>query len=167
MKNREMEEIRGLAEKITSERFSIIASDIDQNHTFPWDNVHTIGEAGFNRLMVSEKDGGLGFDRASFVSVVKEIARACAPRKFLEELEGPFGFLQHRCHPPYSACGRYDISVFIIRPHFNPGRLGRNKFIKESSHIGKSPNRLQKEQHPLHLARHQARTSIHLQHRYL
>jgi len=78
MKNMDIEESRRLAEKVASEKFAKSASDIDHNRSFPWDNMRTIGEAGFNRLIVSENDGGLGFDRASFASVVKEIARACA-----------------------------------------------------------------------------------------
>ncbi len=78
MKNLEMKEIRGLAEKIASEKFAKRASFIDHNRVFPWDNMRVIGEAGFNRLIVSENHGGLGSDRASFASVVKEIARACA-----------------------------------------------------------------------------------------
>jgi butyryl-CoA dehydrogenase len=78
MKKVNIEETTQLAEKLASEKFAKSASDIDHNRVFPRDNMRTIGEAGFNRLIVSENDGGLGCDRASFASVVKEIAKACA-----------------------------------------------------------------------------------------
>jgi len=73
-----VEEIRELAEKIAIEKVAPHASKIDQNRTFPWENIRTLGEAGFLGLILSEDEGGFGFGRVCFVSAVKEIAKACA-----------------------------------------------------------------------------------------
>jgi len=73
-----VEEIRKLAEKIATEKLAPRASEIDQNRIFPWENIHILGEASFLRLIISEEEDGLGFGRACFASVVKEISKACA-----------------------------------------------------------------------------------------
>jgi len=73
-----VEEIKKLAEKIATEKLAPRASEIDQNRIFPWENIRILGEAGFLRLIISEEEGGLGFGRVCFASVVKEIAKACA-----------------------------------------------------------------------------------------
>ena len=78
MQKLSVEEIEKLAKKIASDKLAPRASEIDQNRSFPWESVHTLGEAGFLRLGVSEDQGGLGFGRVCFASVVKEIAKACA-----------------------------------------------------------------------------------------
>ena len=78
MKKSNIEEIRELAEKLASEKLAPRASGIDQNRTFPWENIRALGEAGFMGLIISENHGGLGFGRVHFASVVKEIAKACA-----------------------------------------------------------------------------------------
>jgi len=67
-----------LAEKIATEKLAPRASEIDQNRIFPWENIHILGEASFLRLIISEEEDGLGFGRACFASVVKEISKACA-----------------------------------------------------------------------------------------
>ncbi len=78
MQKLSVEEIRKLAEKIATEKLAPRASEIDQNRIFPWENIRILGEAGFLRLIISEEEGGLGFGRVCFASVVKEIAKACA-----------------------------------------------------------------------------------------
>ena len=78
MNNLPTEEIRTLAERIATEKLAPRASEIDHNRTFPWENICTLGEAGFLGLITSEDEGGLGFGRVCFASVVKEIAKACA-----------------------------------------------------------------------------------------
>lgn len=67
-----------MAEKIATEKLAPRASEIDQNRIFPWENIHILGEASFLRLIISEEEDGLGFGRACFASVVKEISKACA-----------------------------------------------------------------------------------------
>ncbi|MFQ6042165.1 MAG: acyl-CoA dehydrogenase family protein [Candidatus Poribacteria bacterium] len=74
----DVEEIREIAEQIATERLAPRASEIDKNRTFPWENMRTLGEADFFELFISEEEGGLGFERVCFASVVKEIAKACA-----------------------------------------------------------------------------------------
>ena len=78
MQKLSVEEIRKLAEKIAAEKLAPCASEIDQNRIFPWENIHILGEASFLRLIISEEEDGLGFGRACFASVVKEISKACA-----------------------------------------------------------------------------------------
>lgn len=72
------EKIRELTQRIATEKLMPHASEIDQNPTFPWENMRTLGDAGFLGLIVSEGEGGLGFGRLCFASVVKELAKACA-----------------------------------------------------------------------------------------
>ena len=73
-----VEEIKKLAEKIAADKLAPRASEIDQNRTFPWENIRILGEADFLRLIISEEESGLGFGRLCFASAVKEIAKACA-----------------------------------------------------------------------------------------
>lgn len=74
----EHEEIRKLSEQIAKERIAPHASERDLNHAFPWDSIHILKEAGLLGVVLSEDHGGFGAGRVSFVSVVKEISRACA-----------------------------------------------------------------------------------------
>ncbi len=78
MRKLAVEEIRELTEQIATERLMPRASEIDQKRTFPWENIRILGEAGLLGLGISEDDGGIGFGRTCFASVVKEIAKACA-----------------------------------------------------------------------------------------
>lgn len=73
-----VENIINLAKRVAVEKFALRASEIDQKHTFPWENIRLLGEAGFSGLTISEKEGGFGGNRHCFASVVKEIAKACA-----------------------------------------------------------------------------------------
>jgi len=73
-----VEEIRKLAEKVAVEKLAPHASEIDQNRAFPWENIYALREAGFHRLIIDEKEGGMGYGRIAFASTVKEIAKACA-----------------------------------------------------------------------------------------
>jgi butyryl-CoA dehydrogenase len=72
------EEIIKLIEKIAIEQFAPRAAEYDKKHTFPRNNIDTLGEAGFMGLIVSEASGGTGGNRNLFSRVVKEIAGACA-----------------------------------------------------------------------------------------
>lgn len=73
-----MEETLLLSKKIATGKLAPAASEIDQNRRFPRENISTLGEAGFTGLIISESEGGLGFDRVCFASAVKELAQACA-----------------------------------------------------------------------------------------
>ncbi|OGP64225.1 MAG: hypothetical protein A2169_11765, partial [Deltaproteobacteria bacterium RBG_13_47_9] len=78
MERLSVEEIRKLAERVAADKLAPRASEIDQNPTFPWDNICALRQAGFHRLITAEEEGGMGCGRACFASVVKEIANACA-----------------------------------------------------------------------------------------
>jgi alkylation response protein AidB-like acyl-CoA dehydrogenase len=67
-----VEEIRRLAEKVAKEKLAPRASEIDQNRSFPWENICELRKAGLFGLYGSE------FDRLRYATVVKEVAKACA-----------------------------------------------------------------------------------------
>jgi len=67
-----VEEIRKLAEKVATKKLAPRAAEIDQNRSFPWENICDLRKAGLFGLTGSE------FDRVRFATVVKEIAKACA-----------------------------------------------------------------------------------------
>ncbi|MDI6764702.1 MAG: acyl-CoA dehydrogenase family protein [Thermodesulfobacteriota bacterium] len=71
MQKLSVEEIKKLAEKIAKEKLAPHASEIDQNRSFPWENICELRKAGFFGLGIAE------FDRVRFATVVKEIAKAC------------------------------------------------------------------------------------------
>jgi alkylation response protein AidB-like acyl-CoA dehydrogenase len=71
-------EIVKLAKQIAKERVAPNALERDQNRTFPWDGIRTLGEVDLLGLVMSEGHGGIGGERAGFASVVGEISRACA-----------------------------------------------------------------------------------------
>ena len=73
-----VEKIRKLAEEVAVKKLAPHASEIDQNRAFPWENIRALREAGFHRLIIDEKEGGMGYGRIAFASTVKEIAKACA-----------------------------------------------------------------------------------------
>ncbi|HEA64975.1 MAG TPA: acyl-CoA dehydrogenase family protein [Candidatus Aminicenantes bacterium] len=73
-----LEEIRELAKQIAITKLSPRAMEIDQHRSFPWENIRTLGEAGFHGIGISGNSGGIGFGRVCFSSVVKELAQACA-----------------------------------------------------------------------------------------
>jgi len=72
MEKLSVEEIRRLAEKVAREKLAPRASEIDQNRSFPWENICELRKAGLFGLDGSE------FDRFRFATVVKEVAKACA-----------------------------------------------------------------------------------------
>jgi alkylation response protein AidB-like acyl-CoA dehydrogenase len=71
-------EVRRLAEQIANERIAPDASERDLNHTFPWDAIRILAEAGILGVAVSKDHGGFGGGRAILSSVVQEISKACA-----------------------------------------------------------------------------------------
>jgi len=72
MQKLSVEDIKKLAEKVATDKLAPRASEIDQNHNFPWENICELRKAGFFGLTGSE------FDRVRFSTVVKEIAKTCA-----------------------------------------------------------------------------------------
>ena len=73
-----LEEAMNLARQIATEKLAPRALEIDLSQTFPRQQLDALGKAGYQGLIVSEADGGPGFGRAGFASVVTELAKACA-----------------------------------------------------------------------------------------
>lgn len=78
MSEPDFEEIKDLAQRIATQRLAPHAAETDRDRVFPREQVKTLGEAGFQGLIVSEDQGGLGQSRSGFASVVTELAKACA-----------------------------------------------------------------------------------------
>ena len=72
MEKLSVEEIKKLAEKVAREKLAPRAAEIDQNRSFPWENICDLRKAGFFGVGAQE------FDRVRFATVAKEIAKACA-----------------------------------------------------------------------------------------
>jgi len=78
MEKLSIEDIRRLAEKVAKEKLAPRASEIDQSRSFPWENICDLRKVGLFGLVKSEKENDVEFDRVSFSTVVREIAKACA-----------------------------------------------------------------------------------------
>ncbi len=67
-----------LIRQIAEERIAPNALERDQNRSFPWGGIRSLGEADLLRVGVSEGYGGTGGGRTTFTRTAKEIASACA-----------------------------------------------------------------------------------------
>lgn len=74
----EQQMIKDLAKTIAKEQVEPRAMDVDKTGEFPWDNVKVMAENGLFGVHVPESYGGSGSDMISHVTVVEEIAAACA-----------------------------------------------------------------------------------------
>ena len=74
----ELGEVRKLAREVAQERIALGALERDRDHTFPWDSMRALGQAGLLEVGISESYGGVGGGRSAFVSIAEEIAKACA-----------------------------------------------------------------------------------------
>lgn len=64
--------------KISEREFEKSASEIDEERSFPWDNLNRLAEAGVLRMMVPSEYGGTYIDTLSFMLAIEEISKACA-----------------------------------------------------------------------------------------
>lgn len=71
-------EVKGLARQIALERIAPNAGDRDKSCAFPWDEIRILGECDLLGMVIPEGCGGIGANRATFASVAREIAKACA-----------------------------------------------------------------------------------------
>ncbi|MEW6347974.1 MAG: acyl-CoA dehydrogenase family protein [Thermodesulfobacteriota bacterium] len=71
-------DILSVTAKISHERIAPAAAKRDLNGTYPWEELHLLGQAGLLAPNVSQDHGGAGLSREGFSSVVKELARRCA-----------------------------------------------------------------------------------------
>jgi butyryl-CoA dehydrogenase len=76
--SKEINEINRLVEQITKKYIAPQARERDINGTFPWESIRALGEAGLLCAILSEDHGGSGVGRTCFVSMVAEVAKACA-----------------------------------------------------------------------------------------
>ena len=68
------EEVRAFAR----ERIAPIATEIDRERRFPWENVKAMGERGWFGIPIPREYGGLGRDYLSYTLAVQELARVDA-----------------------------------------------------------------------------------------
>ena len=64
------------AERLAAERFAPRAAEYDAGSAFPYENYRDLHEAGFTRMTVPAALGGLEVDAATYVRVLKAIAKA-------------------------------------------------------------------------------------------
>lgn len=76
--NDEHKMIQDTARKFAKEEILPHAAELDENATFPADNVKKMREMGFMSMMVDPKYGGAGMDTLSYVLVLEQISAACA-----------------------------------------------------------------------------------------
>ncbi|NLC26529.1 MAG: acyl-CoA dehydrogenase [Fastidiosipila sp.] len=62
----------------TSKEVEPLAREIDENHSFPGENVKKMQKYGFMGIPYSKDYGGQGCDTLTYVLAVEEISRACA-----------------------------------------------------------------------------------------
>ncbi len=72
------EEITHLVRQIAKEKIAPQAMASDQQSIFPRTAIQVLGKAQLPALVLSEKEKGLGGGRVEFVSIIQEIAKACA-----------------------------------------------------------------------------------------
>ncbi|MFZ1946588.1 MAG: acyl-CoA dehydrogenase [bacterium] len=70
--------IKETARDFAEKELRPIASKIDEEASFPTENVKKMGELGFMGMMVPEEFGGEGLDCVSYSLAVEEISRVCA-----------------------------------------------------------------------------------------
>jgi len=70
--------IKETARDFAEKELRPLAAKIDEEATFPTENVKKLGELGFMGMMVPEEFGGAGLDSVSYAIAVEEISRVCA-----------------------------------------------------------------------------------------
>jgi butyryl-CoA dehydrogenase len=70
--------IKETARDFAEKELRPVASKIDEEASFPTENVKKMGELGFMGMMVPEEFGGAGLDCVSYAIAVEEISRVCA-----------------------------------------------------------------------------------------
>jgi butyryl-CoA dehydrogenase/acyl-CoA dehydrogenase len=77
-KNGIQEQVMETTRRFLRDRIETIASKIDQSNEFPEDNVREMGKLGLLGIPYPEDHGGVGLDCLTYVTVIREIAKACA-----------------------------------------------------------------------------------------
>lgn len=75
--NEEQEMLRQEVRRFAEERIRPGIGERDKAHEFPAEILREAGEMGLLGMLVSEENGGTGFDVLSYLVVVEELARVC------------------------------------------------------------------------------------------
>ena len=70
--------VRDMVRSFAREQVAPVASQHDEDSTFPWVNVKAMGELGLLGIPWGEDVGGAGFDTISFMIAIEELAKVCA-----------------------------------------------------------------------------------------
>ncbi|HVP57395.1 MAG TPA: acyl-CoA dehydrogenase [bacterium] len=70
--------IKETARDFAEKELKPLAGKLDEEASFPTENVKKLGELGFMGMMVPEEFGGAGLDSVSYAIAVEEISRGCA-----------------------------------------------------------------------------------------
>ena len=70
--------IKETARDFAEKELKPVASKLDEEASFPTENVKKLSELGFMGMMVPEEFGGAGLDSVSYAIAVEEISRGCA-----------------------------------------------------------------------------------------
>jgi butyryl-CoA dehydrogenase len=70
--------IKETARDFAEKELKPVAGKLDEEASFPAENVKKLGELGFMGMMVPEEFGGAGLDSVSYAIAVEEISRGCA-----------------------------------------------------------------------------------------
>jgi alkylation response protein AidB-like acyl-CoA dehydrogenase len=69
--------VQETARRFAEERIAPIASQIDEEGSFPAETMKELGEIGFLGVMIPEEYGGAGLDTISYALIIEEIAKVC------------------------------------------------------------------------------------------
>lgn len=74
----EQKMIRDMVRNFAEKEVAPLAEKLDENETFPQENVKRMAELGLMGMMIPQEYGGAGLDVLSYVIAIEEIARYCA-----------------------------------------------------------------------------------------
>lgn len=76
--NREHEALRQQVRDFAEKEIAPVATRLDEESRFPWENVRKLADRGWLGVNVHEQYGGLGLDYISYILVIEELARVDA-----------------------------------------------------------------------------------------
>ncbi len=91
--NEEQQAIRQIAADIAAKVIAPKAAYYDETEEFPWENIHTLAQAGFMGMAVPEAYEGAEMDAISSVVALEEISKACAATGAIVAVHNSAGIL--------------------------------------------------------------------------
>ncbi|HET9438999.1 MAG TPA: acyl-CoA dehydrogenase family protein, partial [Longimicrobiales bacterium] len=76
--NQEHEALRQQVREFAEAEIAPVATQLDAESRFPWENVKKMAEMGLFGVNVPREYGGLGLDYISYIMVIEELARVDA-----------------------------------------------------------------------------------------